>query len=462
MTAVTYNASPTMKAFHRSDAFVRAVMGPIGSGKSVGCCSEVMRRACEQRAFDGKRKSRWAIIRNTYRELIDTTTKTWFDWFPQDLGTWKQADMQWTFIQNLDDGTTVELELLFRALDRPDDIKKLLSLELTGAWVNEAREVPKAVLDMLQGRVGRYPSKRDGGASWFGIIADTNPPDSDHWWYRLFEEDRPTGFEIYKQPSGLSAEAENIENLPPAYYSNMIAGKDQQWVDVYVHGKYGFISDGKPIWPEYRDEIHATHQELEPGKQIVVGIDFGLTPAACIGQLDISGQFQIIDELVCEDMGAMNFGRLLKQKLQTEYRNCLVEIVGDPAGEQRAQTDERTPFQILWNLGINVVPAMTNDFTKRREVVADFMGRLDFAGRPAFAVSPKAKLARKALSGGYKYRRLQVSGEDRYQDVPDKNRYSHIGDAIQYCALGAAGDSRVIGGWESKPLDYSALNRATI
>ncbi len=37
----------------------------------------------------------------------------------------------------------MDLEVLLVALDRPRDIAKLLSMELTGAWVNEAREVPK-------------------------------------------------------------------------------------------------------------------------------------------------------------------------------------------------------------------------------------------------------------------------------------------------------------------------------
>ena len=51
----------------------------------------------------------------------------------------------------------VELEVMFIALDRPDDLRKLLSLELTGAWINEAREIPKAILDGLTARVGRFP-----------------------------------------------------------------------------------------------------------------------------------------------------------------------------------------------------------------------------------------------------------------------------------------------------------------
>ena len=145
---IVYNASPTLTAFHQSDAFVRGIRGPVGSGKSTGMCWELMRRAREQKpAPDGKRKSRWAVVRNTYRELKDTTLKTWLDWFPEgDLGPFHRGDMA-HHIQ-IDD---LDMEVLFRALDRPDDAKKVLSLELTGAWVNEAREVPKRIIDALVG-----------------------------------------------------------------------------------------------------------------------------------------------------------------------------------------------------------------------------------------------------------------------------------------------------------------------
>lgn len=472
MNTLVYNPSYTMDKFHKCDDFVRALIGPIGSGKSVACCVEIMKRAAEQEVFyddekfpNGIRKSRWAIIRNTYRELIDTTMQTWFDWFPKEIGLYRAMDMKWTLSRKLPDGTTIYLEVLFRALDRPDDIKKLLSLELTGGWINESREIPKQVLDMLQGRVGRYPSKRDGGPSWYGIIMDTNPPDSDHWQYTLFEESDPEGFSLFHQPSAKSEEAENLENLPVKYYDNMIHGKDQEWINVYVHGKYGFITDGKPVWPEYKDDIHHTMDDLPLTKddKIYVGIDFGLTPAAVFGQKTVSGQFQIIDELVTEDMGAVNFGKLLHEMMNGgKYRNRKFEIYADPAGEQRAQTDETTPFQILWNQGIEAWPTYTNDWTIRREAVADYMQRLDFAGQPAFIIGPKAIMCRKACSGGYKYKRMQVSGQQRFQDKPDKGRYSHIGDAIQYLFLGAVGGDRVIGGYGKQELDQSELRRGIV
>ena len=72
-----YASMPSLKAFHGSDAFVRGVLGPIGSGKSVACVMEIMRRAQQQRpGADGIKRSRWAVIRNTYGELRDTTLKT--------------------------------------------------------------------------------------------------------------------------------------------------------------------------------------------------------------------------------------------------------------------------------------------------------------------------------------------------------------------------------------------------
>ena len=41
--------------------------------------------------------------------------------------------------------------------------------------------------------------------------------------------------------------------------------------------------------------------------------------------------------------------------------------------------------------------------------------------------------------GGYKYKKIQLSGESRYNLKPDKDIYSHPADAEQYMALGFAG-----------------------
>ena len=43
--SLDYNASRIGKLFHASKAFVRGVMGPVGSGKSVMCCMEIFNKA---------------------------------------------------------------------------------------------------------------------------------------------------------------------------------------------------------------------------------------------------------------------------------------------------------------------------------------------------------------------------------------------------------------------------------
>lgn len=447
MTAINiaYDPPPTMRRFMADNSFVRCVVGPVGSGKSSGCCIEILRRAQEQKPGpDGIRRTRFAVIRNTYAELRDTTRKTFEEWIPGSLGKWSEADF--IFVLQFND---VRSEILFRALDRPDDVRKLLSLELTGVYMNEAKEIPKAVFEMLTVRVGRYPSKMQGGPTWIGIWMDTNPPDTDHWLYRLFEEKRPEGMALFRQPSGLAPDAENVENLPPGYYERACIGKTDDFINVYVKGQYGFVKDGKPIYPEWNDTVHVD-PKIEPVREwgpLLLGQDFGLTPAAVLAQRDPGdGQIQVFGELVSEDMGAVNFARELASRIKREHPYRLVRGWGDPAGEQRAQTDEKTPYIIFREQGLPIAPAPTNDFTMRREAIAGLLQRLTLKGRPALAVSPRCITLRKGMAGGYCFKRVQVAGDERYKDAPDKNRFSHVCEALQYLAVGEGEDRRAVRG----------------
>jgi hypothetical protein len=51
-------------------------------------------------------------------------------------------------------------------------------------------------------------------------------------------------------------------------------------------------------------------------------------------------------------------------------------------------------------------------------------------------VSPNCHVFRKGMAGGFCYKRVQIaSGEERYRDVPDKNKYSHIVEAAEYALM---------------------------
>lgn len=469
---IRYRAKKTTARFHHNRARVRGIRGPVGSGKSVACAMEVWRMAMSQApTAEGVRRSRFAIIRNTFGELRSTTIKTWQEWIPDDICpiVYDSPIRGMLKVPHPDGVTTVESEILFLALDKPKDVKKLLSLELTGAWINEAREIPWSIVLAVRQRIGRYPRKDDAPITQVSLLMDTNPPDTDHWWYQAAEEHRmpnapdespplaPKDFTFFAQPPALlklagakylpNPEAENVENqqLGYSYWVDQIPGATAEWIKVYLLGQYGFVLDGKLVYPEYRDDIHCRPVRAIQGLPLLLGWDFGLTPACIVGQLTPRGALHIIDEFVSEDMGIEQFAsEVVKPQLALRYpawklrENIL--SAGDPAGNDPAQTDETTCFQVLKELGfvINGGGRQTNEFLPRRTAVARFLTRMD-RGVPSYVLDPGCKWLRKGFLGGYHYRRMQVPGKMIYRDEPDKDAFSHPHDAQQYLAQMAAG-----------------------
>jgi hypothetical protein len=387
-----------------------------------------------------RRKGQYIWALRTYPQLRDSTIKTFLDWVPPKyFGKFNDTYHEYTIDKIfLPDGTQVLCDVLFRALDRPDHVRNLLSLELTGAWLNEAREIPKAILDGLDGRIDRWPSKRKGGATWAGIFLDTNPPDVDHWWFKLFETEKPKGHVIFKQPSGRGPEAENLSNLVPGYYANLAVGKDPEFVKVYVDGQYGFVMDGQVVFPNWNDTLHMATEVLHPtvGLPVVIGFDFGVrNPAAVIGQYHPRGKMLILDEIVAESMGIRQFyTNLVKPLLLTKYRGYEIIATGDPSGAKRSDNDERSCFLELKDMGLPAVPAWSQSIEARINAVDSFLTKLS-EGVPSFQLSPNCNTIRKGFNGGYHYRRVQASGDERFYNIPEKNSYSHPMDALQYVCM---------------------------
>src|SRR3990167_4337726 len=294
-----YKPSITGAAFGKDDTFVQLVMGAYGSGKSTMCIHKIVEQACKMPKWhNNRRKSKWLIIRNTSGELQSTTLQTWLTWFGE-LGVIKKRQKPLlTYEHTFNDGHgIIELELVFIALDRDEDIRKLKSIEATGAYINELSEVPQAVLHHLIGRVNhRYPSHAFCNQPyWSGIICDTNPPDEDHWIYKDFELNPTENYKIFHQPSGLKLNedgtllkdihhnyianplADNYENLSPDYYVKLSEKRSEGFIKVYCVGRYGIVESGKRVYPEYNDDIHSAQNVVAiQGIPIHLCWDFGL------------------------------------------------------------------------------------------------------------------------------------------------------------------------------------------
>jgi len=207
--------------------------------------------------------------------------------------------------------------------------------------------------------------------------------------------------------------------------------------------RLGHVQDGKPVYPMFAPEVHIAKEEIPvaAGVPVYVGVDFGLTTAAVLGQ-KVRGRWLIQSEIVAIDMGIVRFAEVLRNELATRFSAAgEVIIYGDPAGDFRAQTDESTPFHILRGAGLRAFPAPSNSVDLRLEAVSSQLTKM-IEGKPALLIDRRCPQLIKGFEGGYQYKRMEVSGE-RYADKPDKNMFSHVHDAAQYLFLGA-GEGRAL------------------
>jgi hypothetical protein len=434
---ITYKPPQSVQDFLQCEQFVSLIMGPVGSGKTTAAIFKILYHASRMRKqADGVRRSRCIIIRNTRQMLADSTIPSIQQWFGPDILSYAKVDGK--MMLKVGD---VQCEILLRGLDDQDDVRRLLSVEASFAMMDEFREINQAIFDAVQGRVGRYPSKgmggcyTDDGSPNYHVWGATNPPDADTPWAKYLE-DPPDNAGVFMQPSGLSGEADWVDNLVEDYYDNLAQGKSEDWVDVYVHGKFGRSLSGQPVFGSFRSETHVAANPLNYIKSstspLVVGMDFGLNPSVTIGQLDPFGRALVYADLTSDGMGTLRFVReRLKPLLASKFPGMPVIIIGDPAGVQRAQTDERSVFDILRQEGFRAIAAKTNSVVARISAVDSLLTRM-VDGRAAIQIDPSCSHIIRALRGGYRYK-LKKNGE--IEDSPEKNASSHIADSLQYFAL---------------------------
>lgn len=444
MNATAYNPPKSVSPFLRSDKFASFIVGPVGSTKTTASIIKIAYEAKRVAACkDGIRRSRCVVVRNTRQMLYDTTIPDFLKWFPDGTaGVFLKTDSK--FVLKLDD---VECEVLFRGLDDANDVRRLLSLQLTFGMMDEFREIHPDVYNALTGRLGRYPDKTmngvgacdDAGEQIHKVWGATNPPDADTFWEDLLT-DPPENAHVTLQPSGLSPEADWVQYLPDGYYDNLALGKSEEWVDVYIHGKFGRSLAGKPVFQCFSRETHVAKSApnvLSTGVRI--GVDAGLNPSATIGQLAYDGRLVVHDAITGNEggMGALRFIReKLKPLLTNKFPGAKVTVIIDPAAFQRAQTDERSVADVFKAEGFNVKPARTNSVAARLAACESYMTRT-VGDKPALLVSPEADLLVKALAGKYRYK-TNTKGET--DDKPEKSHpWSDIADSFQYLCLDADG-----------------------
>lgn len=452
------------------------------------CCHKIFKIASEQEPdFDGVRRTRWLIVRDTYLKLEKTTIKTWRDWYPpEDFGAFRETKPPTHFVRvphMSGDGTTIDAEVINIAIASADDVEEIAaSFEITGFWINEMQFTEKGVVDELLSRCGRFPSPARGpGATWYGGFADMNAPLEGHWlpymrgdvampteWSkeRRRELEKPAGWKFFVQPAGLiervvdgrpsyfeNPAAENQQHLAQSYLQQ-IQGKTKEWIDRRVMNKTGLYSGGKPVYPSYMETDHASPHVLRAIDEIpiYVGLDFGRDPAAAIGQC-ANGDWQVLEELIGDNEPAVEFAPRLKRFLSSKFPGRDFIFGGDPRGSDRSQISNVTAYEIFQKHGMRVTPATSdNNPSLRRNTVNAVLLR-----RNGLLISKSCLTLRTGLGGGYHYRKIRGTGG--YSESPHKNHFSHVVEAFENMLIIAGEGDKVVRSERARPMPVQMPRR---
>lgn len=453
---IDYEAHNSARAFHACDAEVKALCGPMGSGKSTVAIMEWL-----QLCLDSRIPLRGIVMRESYRQLADSTRKTYDEWLGAASEYVKQDEVSRLTIPNRW-GEVLTHELFYRHARREEDASNFLSTEFAFIWLEEpvpafqmdgkgviGAGLPEGVFKVAVGRL------RQKGAARVHILLTFNPPSKFHWTYKQFfartqEQLAEMGMALFRQPA-----LENEKNLRKGYYSQLRNVMDPEMARRFVDGEVVTLYPGRPVFPGFRENVHF-REELQPVPALpfVVMIDFGLTPCCLFAQVTHRGQLRVYKELQLFDAGADDLGAEVAAVMGSEFAGWKIgRAWGDPAGRQRSQADKTTPFEILRK---HKIPVQESEqaWNVRWEAVHQRSQRM-VDGEPAVIIdSNRCPILMEGLLGAYRYPKSGDNAE--YSSQPLKNKFSHLADAFQY---GCAGEFSVVTGDRLERPDDAGLPR---
>lgn len=418
---IEFRANPTQKGFIESRNSADLFACRMGEGKSAALCWAIWYHT---RHNPG---ARWALVRDTWESLRDTSQKEFFKWFPPGIfGDYKASEK--TFVWREETGMSGEV--VFLGMDDPADASKLQSRELAGLALDEpAPAAESGGIDEMIFDIG-ISRLRQPGMNWYAVKLAENNPDETHWTYRRFVDPGTEGFVCWQ-----TAQAENLRNLPEDYYEKIA----QAWShrpDLqrrFLEGKFGFQQLGRAVTPEWSAEIHLA-EALEPvrGPELLLCWDGGLSPTCVITQVTPMGDWLILEAHVGDHIGVYELIEgVIKPRLASEYKGFRIRHTGDPNLESPEQSSSMNCAARLIRKEIGG-PFISGPVSEegRTEPLRAVLTRQRHGQGIVRVDKERAKPVWHALRGGWHYH------IDRSGNIGGivKDEHSHPGDCMGYGA----------------------------
>jgi len=435
------------------------ILGPVGSSKTTSCLHWLLMTAARQQPSpDGIRRTRFGIVRNTLVNLRQTIVKDILSLFHEMVQLRVSENTIW--FRHAD----IESEWMLLGLDKPEDLRRLLSLQLSGVYINEIREIEFNTIFAAFSRAGRFPSNKHGKVPCTHrfLLADGNMGVEGSPLHEFLEKKKHPAVMYIHQPSALSEKADWLQYLPENYYEDQMIGATRAWIDSFIHSQWSADLSGEPIFAAiFNENFHVAKEPLNviANLPVIVGIDPGLNPAAVFGQLSSRGQLRILREVFASNtlFGVFVDNYLIPQMQRPGFTTRSHFFIMDPAGVTRDANSGLSAKGLLEAKKLDVTLASTNDLDPRLKALELFLtetrgletdtpyrtlSELQSEGpTPALIIDPSCTTLISALGGRYRYKRKKITQE--LEDKPEKKHpISDVVDACGYLAFGVTGSAR--------------------
>lgn len=245
-------------------------------------------------------------------------------------------------------------EVLFRGLREE---RKIKSLTLMWAHIEEASDVTLESFLQVDARLRQSPP-----AGWVGpwrryLFLSTNPEEVSGWLHDLFiaQEDDPEWSQARKDAIAkirpfiryVHAPTTDNDRLPDGYLDSMVALGDEDWVNVYVHGKTGGKGRGR-VYRAFDRALNVDSERTFYRKELPLrlSLDFNVDPmTGSVHQILSDKTLVTIDEISIKDSGTLELCEEFVRRWG--HHEGQVIVYGDAAGNARSTKTSDSDYDIV-------------------------------------------------------------------------------------------------------------------
>lgn len=316
---IAYDALPSQRKFHDSQARFKGFSGPVGSGKSAALCHEAIRLSYLNPGRQG------LIGAPTYPMLRDATLAATV----AILDT-ARIPYEYNKAENILLIHETQSRILFRSLD---EFERLRGTNLAWFGVDELTYTAEAAWLRLEGRLRDPQATRLCG---FGVWT----PKGFDWVYRKFVKEPVEGYEtVFAQ----AYENRFVLDRVPDYYERLKRSYDERFFAQEALGEYLNLSAGR-VYEAFHRERNVKELQVDPALPLLWALDFNVDPMCSVLAQKRGTEIRIIDEIVLRRASTTDACEEFRSRYPFHAQPLV--IYGDATGS-RLQTSGTSDYKMI-------------------------------------------------------------------------------------------------------------------